>query len=1399
MSGDGLAMTRLMAGDEHSSKKRARPTMSPSDDSQEKATTTLAMRCHNDVALHDLGLLHFLDHDSRLTFIIDTCDIVPGHIAYRNPALDRWLSSTWNTPAFADWATTLMQDSTTASYGGKRWTCTLQQKRWLIACAADETLPSTIMSEPTPPPSNKVQGSADGTISQNSYTSSSDSRRHSVASSSWRTMSEDGGSRFLDWTQAPSPAMSAHMHLVRNFHWHQGPLGSIQSWPDALRQNVLSIMANPDPRLLLWGEEHIMIYNESCISMFGARHPQAMGSRAEETWSDIWSEMRHMIKYVEVEGRGTRLNKLPLVMTRNGYTEDTFWSFNLIPVVGPQGTTIGIVDEFSEVTEQVVIDRRRDAIVKINKGIARVNSTKELWFEFLEGLEGCKDDVPYALLHTVPNAGNPSFHDSSSNSSMSASQRYSLEGSIGLANGHPAVPLSFDLADCANDKDPLARICHKAWKSGDVVVLQAKDGTLPDSMAVAVADRASGDKVQTVCVIPLPDISGDHVMAFLTLALTPRRPYDSEAAIFAYYLRDILVKAASAIFLPEEHRRARQKFEQVEASLAQQLRATTLETERLESRFARMAHLAPVGMYAITPDSRTTFYNQAYLDITGITEQAIEARTDPLEYLHADDRERVVNAWIMCLEDKQSFTIEYRISKEWSQTDAISGETMTGDTWVLATAAPELDDDGNIIHVQGWLLDISGQKYHEKSRIQQIENEQSEDRFARMAAEAPMGMYLLKPTGQPLYLNDAYFDIIGFTREEFEEAERRGLGWADQIHEEDRGFVGEAWLALAQEGVPLNLHYRVKKPWNYIDEATGTQMTGETWLQSTAFSEIGHDGQVVAVQGFVFDVSLKKFSERLLSERLEDALEHKRQADRFIDMTSHEMRNPLSAILQSADGILTSLENNNRLGISTGSETLSSEVLETVLDSAQTIILCAQHQGRIVDDILTLSKLDSNLLVVSPDTVDMPALMEKCFKMHEAELVRAKIAIALRVHEGYRNLAVRNVMLDSSRLLQVVINLLTNAIKFTQFAERKEITVHLNASITRPTEGMYDAPYVPFRANRPEHQFTAEWGTGDEVFLSLSVEDSGKGMNDEELKLLFNRFSQASPKTYKQYGGSGLGLFISRELTDLQDGQIGVHSEPNKGSTFSFYIKARRAVEFDSHIADAPLTTPTLNTPVTYTRDTAHPSPRTLHANPDVETHSAVRKLSAISNTHTPESPHLHVLVVEDNIINQRVMSQQLRRLGCTVHLANHGLEALDFLRTTQFWRLTATEQRKSSVHEEAPSPRTTSPPPTAVPLSVILMDLEMPVLGGLETVKRIRALQDEGKIIAHVPVIAVTANARSEQIANAIDHGMDSVVTKPFRIPELVPQMEELVKRVRQYGRNGSLGAQRKSLSGGI
>jgi CheY-like chemotaxis protein len=153
-------------------------------------------------------------------------------------------------------------------------------------------------------------------------------------------------------------------------------------------------------------------------------------------------------------------------------------------------------------------------------------------------------------------------------------------------------------------------------------------------------------------------------------------------------------------------------------------------------------------------------------------------------------------------------------------------------------------------------------------------------------------------------------------------------------------------------------------------------------------------------------------------------------------------------------------------------------------------------------------------------------------------------------------------------------------------------------------------------------------------------------------------------------------------------------------------------------------------------------------------------RLSSITKPKVPSQPvisdrPLHVLVVEDNLINQRVMSQQLRKQGCIVHIANHGLEALTFLATSAFSSATP-----------------------STPLDVVLMDQEMPVMDGITCVREIRARQKSKEFNGHVPVIAVTANARSEQITVMMQAGMDSVVTKPFRIPELVPQMRKLVER---------------------
>lgn len=125
-----------------------------------------------------------------------------------------------------------------------------------------------------------------------------------------------------------------------------------------------------------------------------------------------------------------------------------------------------------------------------------------------------------------------------------------------------------------------------------------------------------------------------------------------------------------------------------------------------------------------------------------------------------------------------------------------------------------------------------------------------------------------------------------------------------------------------------------------------------------------------------------------------------------------------------------------------------------------------------------------------------------------------------------------------------------------------------------------------------------------------------------------------------------------------------------------------------------------------------------------------------------------------------QVIAQQLRRLGVhTVHVADDGLAALNFLETTIF----------------NPSASTSS---SSIPLSLILMDVEMPVMDGLTCVRRIRELESKGGIVGHVPVIAITANARNEQVAVAVEAGMDEVVTKPFLVRELVPRMVALVQK---------------------
>jgi CheY-like chemotaxis protein len=210
----------------------------------------------------------------------------------------------------------------------------------------------------------------------------------------------------------------------------------------------------------------------------------------------------------------------------------------------------------------------------------------------------------------------------------------------------------------------------------------------------------------------------------------------------------------------------------------------------------------------------------------------------------------------------------------------------------------------------------------------------------------------------------------------------------------------------------------------------------------------------------------------------------------------------------------------------------------------------------------------------------------------------------------------------------------------------------------------------------------------------------------------------------------------------MHGGAIGFASNAGSGSTFSFYIKARQS--------STGMQQTESNNPVGHNvRDQTSFFFHNTSTGVENPTDFALARRPG-EGRKAPDV--IHVLIVEDNLVNQRVLAKQLRNLGIKVAVANHGGEALDYLQTTKFCVDNGNE------------------------LCLILMDWEMPLMDGLTAVRKIRELQKSGIVKGHVPVIAVTANVRSEQVQVAIEAGMDDVVSKPFRIPELYERMQNLL-----------------------
>ncbi|MDD5471493.1 MAG: ATP-binding protein [Sideroxydans sp.] len=361
-----------------------------------------------------------------------------------------------------------------------------------------------------------------------------------------------------------------------------------------------------------------------------------------------------------------------------------------------------------------------------------------------------------------------------------------------------------------------------------------------------------------------------------------------------------------------------------------------------------------------------------------------------------------------------------------------------------------------------------------------------------------------------------------------------------------------------------------------------------------------------------------------------------RAKDAFLANISHEIRTPMNSMLGMA-----------QLAFKGESDPQLREYLKKIQSSGE-------HLLGIIDDILDISKLDAGKLSI--EVVDFE--LAKCIET-------LKNLIGTRAEDKHLKLSIeidpavpRYLRGDPLRLCQVLTNLVNNAIKFT---EKGEVTVRVKRQ-----------------------------GEGKDAQLYFEVQDTGVGMSRDEITMLFQPFQQTDSSTTRKYGGTGLGLYISKQLVDMmEDGKIGVESFPERGSTFWFTVRLVAGVQPSS-------------------------SKSSETGNHDS---NVLEKIKGA-----------HILVVDDNVFNLEVAEDFLLGAGAVVSTCSNGKEALALLHLQHF--------------------------------DCVLMDVQMPVMDGIEAVQKMRAEPS----LRDVRVIGLTANASKEDTERYLSAGMDDVIVKPFK-----------------------------------
>ncbi|CAE7020595.1 hypothetical protein P3342_004462 [Pyrenophora teres f. teres] len=1124
-------------------------------------------------------------------------------------------------------------------------------------------------------------------------------------------------------------AIDSDLQYIRTLNWANTAPGPISTWPRELLVLINLAMLSPQPQLFLLGPESILLYNTAYGRLLRDCHPLYQGRPISLNTALIAQKpaMERIIKRARDRSDLANEHDVLFFFPQDGRLEEFFLSATMVQLPlaldGFHATTY-------DTTNHAIQTRREQSMDHIRHACKHADDLPTLCASMLDGISRGDGDIAFAALYY---ADSELVREKETDFICKevSSQEFLLAGTVG------SFPTPLPPRIHRGSDKTWVKALFKAVSTRSTELLQP----LPVEMSQASRTRCYGDDCLQAVILPSVLDRATSVHAVLIVGLAPRRPYDKSYQSWIRTLHRKLCNDVASISISEarilakanDNRRLAREKEVFAKEVQLKQQEAALATGKIR-RMLEIMEAASVGVFECALTGRITQSNDAFCNLSGCSKDlAIQYETRLLELCESEDEPILARHW-QALLGGQPATMSLRFRPEGKES-----------RWVQVACVPVFDNSSRVVSITGCATDIDAQKQveHEaivKRAVALKQLHLSEARLLNLIENAPLGILIFDKARRPSFVNKTWFQMTGHASVPVKNVDIRSIIFPEDVPEFDKN-LDDVW----RTGESASFHIRLDRLWTGASD-----FSKQAWVQFTAFPEmLGSDSFQITTA--ITDISDFKLSEALQRRRLEEAVEARRQQENFVDMTSHEIRNPLSAVMHCTESLAHSLSEMNILLYATSYRPTSDgdntditkrlhELNSNMVDAVETIMSCTMHQKRIIDDILSLSKLDSNLLEICPTVFQVKSFLGRIESTFKLEAMQAGVELVTIPDPSLSRLGVDHIEADPGRIMQVLVNLVVNAIKFTKDgAGCKTVTVRIGASPRPPMDVFMDLTMVTQKPSRADEPTAAMKTTAKTLYLWCSVKDTGCGMDVASMKRIFSRFTQASPKTYGKYGGSGLGLFISRKLAALQGGEIGFTSQESVGSTFAFYVKATRA-----HPAEAllPLIIPDGSAQV-----------------------KGVLAHSPIVTSERPQPPQkdqLSILLVEDNLVNQRVLKKQLQRHGYHVYTADNGQDAFDFIKTTKHWKCVA---------------KSLEPPPS---IDIILMDIEMPIVDGLQCTGMIRAAQKDGSIDKHLHIVAVTANARPEQLKRAIEAGMDDSVSKPFRVKDLALVIEKLSARQR-------------------